>query len=297
LAGVARAQDGIGIPLGDPREPVVRRKDILCTGFISKRKLSTHFKIIGGEREDEINWFTTTHVVYLDYGAKDGASVGESLYVIRPHGKYENPFTGKDIGYYHEELGVLRIIAVQRRVSTAQVVMACDGMLIGDIVRPYDQFIAPEPRAFVPLNQYDLPSGQLSGQIVLSRGYRSYLGERDVAFIDIGADQGVQLGQYYTIYRKPGHEEGPVGPENVFNDDPLVSKKESGFSDKRYRSGEYSIIAPYEYDAHVRDKRKGVPRKVVGEMIIVRVEGHTATGVITRTTYEVNLGDYVELDE
>jgi hypothetical protein len=296
-APAARAQEGTGIPLGGAREPIVHRKDILCAGFISKRKLATDFKIIGGEREDEINWYTTTNIVYLDYGAKDGASAGESLYVIRPQGKFENPFTGKDLGYYHEEVGVIRIIAVQRRVSTAEVVMSCDGMLVGDIVRPFDQYVAPEPRAYEPLNRYELPNGQLSGQIVLSRGYRDYLSQRDIAFIDIGADQGVKVGQYFTIYRKPGHEEGPVGPENVFNDDPLVRKRDSGFSDKRYHGGEFSIIAPYEYDAHVRDKRKGVPRKVLGELCVIRVEGHTATAVITRTQFEVNLGDYVELDE
>jgi hypothetical protein len=296
-AQIAFAQEGIGIPIGGDREPIVHRKDILCAGFISKRKLATSFKIIGGEREDEQNWYTTTNIVYLNYGAKDGASAGESLYVIRPHGKMENPFTGKDLGYYHEEVGVIRIISVQRRVSTAEVTMSCDGMLIGDIVRPFDQYVAPEPRAYEPLNRYELPGGQLSGQIVMARDYRSYLTQRDIAFIDIGADQGVKIGQYYTVYRKTGMDEGPVGGENVFNNDDPIRKRDSGFSDKRYHAGEFSIIAPYEYDSHVIDKRKGLPRKVLGELCVIRVEGHTATAVVTRNAYEINLGDYVELDE
>lgn len=294
-ARAAHAQEGVGIVLGDSREPVVRRKDILCAGFVSKRKLATTFQIIGGEKEDEVNWFSTSNVVYLDYGGRDGASVGESLYVIRPHGKFENPFTGKDLGYYHEEAGIIRIIAVQRKVSIAQVTMSCDGMLVGDIVRPYDEYVAPEARDFQPLNRYDLPTHKLSGQIVLARGYRSYLGANDIAFIDIGAEQGVKVGQFYTIYRKPGFVEGPVGAENWSNDDDVIRKKDEGFSDHRYHAGEDSIIAGRGHAEEIRRDRTGVPRKVLGEMEVIRLEGHVATAVITRTTQEVNLGDYVEL--
>ena len=47
--GTARAQEGVGIPAGDPPQPIVHRTDLSCTGFISKRKLSTDFQVIGGE--------------------------------------------------------------------------------------------------------------------------------------------------------------------------------------------------------------------------------------------------------
>jgi hypothetical protein len=294
--GVALAQDGTGIPLRDSGQSLVRGRDLICAGFISKRRLTTDFKIVGGEKEDEIKEFTTSNIVYLNYGQRDGASVGESMYVIRPKGSYENPFTGRDIGYFHEEIGVIRIIAVQRKVSTARVETACDTMHMGDVVRPFDAYVAPDTRAFIPLNRYDLPTGKLSGQIILSRGHRDYLSERDIVYLDIGADQGVRVGQYYTVYREPGEVEGPVGPEDFTDNDSLADRRDSGYSHDPYRGGDFSQMAEAENPNHIREEREGLPRKVTGEICIIRLEGRSATGIVTRVAGgEVNVGDYVEL--
>jgi hypothetical protein len=299
---VANAQDNGGVPLGDPPGPTVRRTDLYCAGFISDDPVETEFRIIGGEKEDEIREFTTHNVVYLNYGAKNGATAGESLYVVRPRGEYENPFTGKDVGYYHEELAILRIIAVQRKLSIAEVVSSCDVIRIGDMIRRYDAFISPEPRAFEPLDRYGLPTGKLSGQIVLSRNFRSFLAERDIVFIDIGRKQGVQLGQYYTIYRKPGEEEGPVSYEKWHSDDRTVKNRLYASDSKKMPRGDFSImpqLKTYEENRHALDHDEddagGLPRKVVGEIQIIRLEKGAATAIITRVTQEVNIGDFVEL--
>ena len=294
--GIALAQEGTGIPLHGTGQSIVRGRDLICAGFISRRRLTTDFKIVGGEKEDEIKEFTTLNIVYLNYGQRDGASVGESMFVIRPKGKYENPYTGKDIGYFHEEIGLVRIIAVQRKVSIARVETSCDSMHIGDVVRPFDAYVAPDTRAFVPLNRYDLPSGKLSGQIVLARGHRDYLTERDVVYLDIGADQGVKVGQYFTTYREPGEVEGPVGPEHFTDNDWLADKRDRDFSHRPYRGGDFSQMAEAENPNKIREERDGLPRKVTGEVCVIRLEGRSATAIITRVAGgEVNVGDYVEL--
>ncbi len=41
--------------------------------------------------------------------------------------------------------------------------------------------------------------------------------------------------------------------------------------------------------------RPPVPRKVVGEVVVLHVEARTATAVITRVAQEIHTGDYVEL--
>lgn len=38
-----------------------------------------------------------------------------------------------------------------------------------------------------------------------------------------------------------------------------------------------------------------MPRKVVGEMVIIDVQKRTATAIITRTVGEVHTGDWVEM--
>jgi hypothetical protein len=190
----------------------------------------------------------------------------------------------------------LRISAVQRDVSIAEVLEACDPIFVGDRVRPYDRFLSPTLREFQPLNRFDLPTGKLSGQIVLARNHRDYLGTNDVVYLDIGDDNGVKLGQYYTVYRKPGEEEGPVGGFNrVLRDDEDFEHRVEGFSDDRYRDSDFSVLRGRERPSKVIRERNGIPRKVVGEVCIIRVEKDSATAVVTRVAQEVNLGDYVEL--
>lgn len=297
VGDVVRAQQGSGVVTGDPTAPLVKRTDLYCAGFISDRKVTPEFYIIGGEKESEQDWYTTTNVVYLNYGAKHGASVGESLYVIREKGKYENPYTGKDLGRYFEELGVIRILSVQRDISIASVEESCYAMRMGDLVRPYDGYVSPEPREFKPLNRYDLPSGKLSGQIVLARDNHEMLTQRDVVYLDIGDKAGVKLGQYFTIYRDAGEHEGPVGTQfNPFTeDDDDFPHRVDGYRDDRYRGSDLAIIKGKKRQDVVREDRVGVPRKVVGEVCIIRVEGKSATALITRTTQEAFIGDYVEL--
>ena len=291
------AQSGSGVPLAEPTAPLVKRADLYCAGFITDRPITPEFYIIGGERESEQNWYTTTNVVYLNYGAKHGASVGESLYVIRSKGKYENPYTGKDLGRYFEEIGMVRIIAVQRNVSTARVEVSCDTLGFGDFVRPYLGYVAPTPREYQPLNRYDLPSGKLSGQIVLSRFNRNHMAERDILYVDIGDRNGVKLGQYFTVYRDQSHHEGIVGLQ--FNpilevDDDFPHRVEE-YSDDRWRGSDLSILKGKKDQDDVIENRPGLPRKVVGEVIIIRVEEKAATALVTRVTQEVHIGDYVEL--
>jgi hypothetical protein len=294
---VVRAQEGSGTPLGDPTAPIVRRTDLYCAGFITDRRVTPEFYIIGGENESDQDWYTTSNVVYLNYGAKNGASVGESLYVIREKGKYENPYTGKDLGRYFEELGILRLVAVQRNVSIARVESSCSTMRMGDLVRAYSGYVAPSPREYQPLNRYDLPSGKLSGQIVLSRENRNMMSERDIVYLDIGDKSGVKLGQYFTVYRDPGKHEGIVGlqfnPVTEIDDDFPNSIDE--YRDDTYRGSDFSILRGKKRQDVVREDRVGLPRKVVGEICIIRVEGKSATAVITRVTQEVHIGDYVEL--
>ena len=295
---VVRAQEASGIPSSDSRAPIVRRTDLYCAGFISDRQVTPEFYIIGGEKESEQNWYTTTNVVYLNYGAKHGASVGEGLYVIRSKGKYENPYTGKDLGRYYEELGILRLIGVQRNVSIARVESSCYQMRLGDFVRPYLGYVAPAPREYQPLNRYDLPSGKLSGQIVLARDSRNHLAEHDIVYLDIGDKSGVKLGQYYTIYRSASKHEGVVdlqGDNPILEDDDDALSRIPEYSDDRYRGSDFSILKGKSDRDNVMEERKGLPRKVVGEAIIIRLEEKSATAVITRVTQEVNIGDYVEL--
>jgi hypothetical protein len=45
----------------------------------------------------------------------------------------------------------------------------------------------------------------------------------------------------------------------------------------------------------IKDDRPRMPRKIVGELVVLSVQQRTATAVITRIAQEVHTGDFVEL--
>jgi hypothetical protein len=215
---------------------------------------------------------------------------------VREKGKFENPFTGKDLGHYYEEVGTIRLIGVQRNVSIGRIETTCDGIRISDTVRPWVGYVPPTPREYQPLNAYDLPSGKLSGQIVLARNEKEFLCANDVFYIDIGNRDGVTLGSYYTVYRDPGKPEGPIGYGNFATRvNPDFELRNDGFESDRYHGGEFSIQRGKDREYETILEREGLPRKVVGEAVIIRIEEKTATAVLVRSQQEVNIGDYVEL--
>ena len=46
---------------------------------------------------------------------------------------------------------------------------------------------------------------------------------------------------------------------------------------------------------HVKRDRPEMPRKIVGEMVLIDVQKRTATAIITRVVGEVHTGDRVEI--
>ncbi|MGH9900781.1 MAG: hypothetical protein ACRD68_02975, partial [Pyrinomonadaceae bacterium] len=89
----------------------------------------------------------------------------------------------------------------------------------------------------------------------------------------------------------------------------LSANKSRGFQSEKFRGGKFSNKAQRakipsgkgdnDQDSvttpEVKDRRPEVPRKVVGEMVIINVEERTATALITRVAQEIHTGDYVEV--
>ena len=93
----------------------------------------------------------------------------------------------------------------------------------------------------------------------------------------------------------------------------MARNRAAGFQSDRYRGGGVSNQASrakdetalvdtdgrYRYrpitSREVKKNRPPMPRKIVGEMVIIDVQSRTATAIITRVTSEVHTGDWVEI--
>ncbi len=288
LSSVVAQKDSRDVP-----DSVARRTDVYCAGYITQSLSFPRLRIIGAEKENLMDSYAQGDVVFLNEGREQGIRSGQSYYVIRPLGKLRHPFKDKkpEVGTYVREVGILRVIQVNEKTATAEITVSCDMIELGDMLKIYEEQTAPEPRPGQPLALHGPGSGDVTGQIVLARNFREYLAANDIAYIDVGASQGVKEGDYFTIYHKIKDNRENIAVRPL---DKIDQWRSGGYESDHWRGGNYSNQGVSKERQKIVNERPAIPRKVVGEMIVLKVEKGTATCLITRTTGEVNVGDKVE---
>ena len=186
-------------------------------------------------------------------------------------------------------------------VSVAEVTSSCSTLLLGDTLRPVPPSASPAARADANLDRFAEPSGKQTGHIVLARDGREMLSRDQVVFIDLGAEDNVKVGDYLTVFRPKGH--GTI----VKTRGEITANARRGYQSNEFRGGGFSNQSQRVKDVNgskygqtvktvsIRHHRPPVPRLTVGEVVVLHVEGRTATAVITRVAQEVHTGDAVEL--
>jgi hypothetical protein len=158
------------------------------------------------------------------------------------------------------------------------------------------------------LDRYGDPNGKQTGRLMMAKDSREMVTRDDIVYIDLGSEDKINRGDYLTIYR-------PMGTGNItrVDNEEMARNRAKGFESDRFRGGGFSNQASrakdetafvkaegrYRYrpitSKEVKDHRPTMPRKVVGEMVVIDVQTRTATAIITRAVGEVHTGDRVEV--
>jgi len=310
IVGLAQpARPKVGPParvLPPVTAPVVRnmrvaeRNNVYCAGYVQSSPIDTSRRIVGGVEEQEKFLYAQNNFVYINAGANKGMQVGDMLTVVRPRGQVKTRWTRKgSLGFYAQEVGALEVIRVKAEVSVAKVKTSCDNLLLGDLVQPMQTRVAPDYRQRPALDLFADSSGKAVGRVFMSRDNAEVLTRDFIVYIDLGAEDNVQIGDYLTIFR-------PLGKGNPYFGDwgESVSARDEGFQSFEYRGGRFSNQAARKTGdtakgkvvttEDAKDDRPRI-RKIVGEMVILNVKERTATAVITRTAQEIHTGDWVEV--
>jgi len=271
-------------------EPVAQRSDLYCTGFIADAPPRVDLQVVGAEKENWKATFAQGDVVFINRGRGAGVQPGAVYYIIRPLGKVKHPFTHKKLGYLVRELGMLRVLEVGDHTSSAEITVSCDMIEFGDLLKPYEEYSGPNVGEARPLPRFGEGSGGTTGQIVMAPGYHENLSANRVVFIDLGTRQSIHQGDVFTIFREIGREEGITKIPNY----KIVDKRSGGYQSDRYRGGKNSIQSTRVSVGEVLKDRPALPRKVLGELVVLKVEKGVSVAMITRTNAEVQIGDMVE---
>jgi hypothetical protein len=285
LAGVApssqqpeqSAQDGAAQgPVG--AQPTY--SSVYCSGFVRDTRIADQMRIISGEEASYKIVFVQGQYVYLNMGATRGIRVGDRFMVVRPEWDPAQTewFRGQQklsnaMGTFYRDLGQLRIVNVQPKVSIAEVTFSCAFMQRGDIVRPYEERPVPPYKEPAPFDQFAPISGKPVGMIVNSMDFQQQLGQWNTAYVNLGAAQGVKIGDYLRIFRYEG-KVGSYIPET-----------------KGYHYAVYGFgSAPEKYSW------ENLPREVLGEGIVLNASRNAATVLITYLRITAYTGDEVEIE-
>jgi hypothetical protein len=293
----ASSGDAAGIIATTGNVPIARFQtptaaDLYCAGFISQQRLPDANFVDGGLQTPSTTKYSNGEIVYL---AGTGYQSGQ-LYTIvrelRDVNEYEF-YAGQKkmiagIGQPYAEVGRVKVLDTRSHSAVAEIEFSCDPINPGDIAVP---FVEKQPIAFhapVRFDRFAPSNGKLNGRIVLGKDFDGTLGTGGKVYMNFGSNQGVKVGDYFRAVRS----------YTVDLRDPVdsLSFKASTSEDTQRR------LPTFEAKRFTRTKGPNIhvadlPRRAVGELVILSLTPTTSTGMIVFALEDVHPGDAVELDD
>lgn len=310
-AGAQTPKPEVIAPTEKQPTQVANQSQLYCAGYIQLQRLPQMPEVVGAENEQEQRMFTSGNIVYINAGSRQGITEGQTFQIIRPRGDVKGVHREKKgyLGTYIQEVGQLQVFKVGENTSAAQITSSCGNMvLLGDFLTQIPDRVSPLQQPETNVERFVDPTRKQTGRLMMAKDNREMVTRNDVVYIDLGVEDNVKAGDYLTIYR-------PLGTGNItrVDNEEMARNRSVGFQSERYRGGGFSSQGSrakdstafqdtegrYRYNPittrEVKKHRPMMPRKVVGEMVIIDVQKRTATAIITRTVGEVHTGDWVEM--
>lgn len=264
------------------RQQAPTYSDVYCAGFVSNQPLQKVGYVAGGWGTPHDVRFADRGYVYLE---GSGFSEGAQYSIVRQErdpNRYET-FRGqaallRQVGRPYSDIGRVRVVEVRGKMAITQVEFNCSDIMEGDAAIPFVERQTPALRAKINFDRFAMPNGKLTGRIMLAKDFDDLLGTGRKAYLNVGANQGIKVGDYFRAVRTY---------DSYRNDEvDNLSFKASYLDDRQIPAG----LFPY---SRLRD----FPRISLGEMVVLNVSPTSSTAMITLSLGEIYLGDGVELEE
>ncbi len=177
--------------------------DLYCSSVIYPAMPDTGLWIADREFDHQIEMFNGD-IVYINAG-KGFVEPGDIFLAANDHGPVHHPHTGKFIGIAFQEVGQVKVILASEEYSVAEVITACDGLAVGSVLIPFEDRpnpIAPIRQTMPTLEQYQEIGDGPVGCIVRANYNAQEIGVGEVINVDIGAADGIKVGERLYIFRE-----------------------------------------------------------------------------------------------
>jgi hypothetical protein len=254
-------------------EPLADEVDIRCSGFIARKDGKPDYFIANQEEEAKVG-LTEGDIIYLNRGRENGhVDPGTEYSIVVREGEVRHPITHNFVGHYYRRLGTVRLLAAQDETAIAVISMACDEIRTGYDLVPLLVTTLPARPAPTFDRLAEVDTGRPSGHVVRNADNMRRVGTGYLVDIDLGVEDGVKPGDFLKIYLPTAHYD-------------------------KYRKVEYD----YEWENRRfqspkvrRDRGLHFPARVIGQLVVLATEKHTATAKIIYALREIEVGMPVEL--
>lgn len=264
--------------------------DVYCSGVVTSESVPLDNYVVTGEESNYKIMFDPGDFVFINKGSKQGVKPGDEFFVIRsvadPYNiewtKWENAILRK-MGTLWEDEGRVKVETVRADVSIARIEHACDSIQRGDTILPFVERPMPPLKAAENFDRFAAPNGKALAMVITDKKFQAAAGREDVVYVNLGAAQGVKVGDYFRIFRYQGtHETVYQTPRYEFDQENKTGLKDVNIV------GFGSVPKKWNWE--------NTPRESLGEGVVLRTGPNSATVMITFSLREIYPGDYVELE-
>lgn len=263
-----------------PKGP--NQNELYCSGFVEQKRLPRDRYILGNTDSPHSTRYGKNDEIFL---AGRGYQVGERYTVVRevqdPNRQAMWPQQSKRaaaLGHIYHELGFVEITHIDQHSSVAKFIFPCDTAVPGDFLIPFE----PKERLLyrtddTGFREFGFKTTGPRGRIVLGKEFDSTLGRDSIAYIDLGAKQGLKVGDYLIVTRS--YSPSGMGPVDTLSLEATTQE-------------DTQVDAPKVTNRNLED----MPRRGIGEVMVTMVTPESATVIIIRSLVEIQLGDTVQLE-
>jgi outer membrane protein OmpA-like peptidoglycan-associated protein len=265
--------------------------DMYCSGFVTKDAVPTNSAIFAGWDAPNQAVFSAHDYVYLKGGSYQ---VGQKYQILRRTRDFSGYEMTKDqvktlakVGMEYAELGRVKVIDVQKNVGIAQVELSCDAFDVGDLAIPWQDRPTVAFKTYPPINRFVQPNGKTAGHIVMGSEYAGIMGTKDKVYLDVGSNQGLKPGDYFRATR--------TYEASLKDESDKLGAKAAVPDNGTYR--EKRLVEPMVSSTAGLKAVADLPRRTLGEMVILHTTPVSATAMITSVLEQIQVGDAVEMME
>lgn len=246
-------------------KPTGYESDLYCFGYLGGPADFFVAQVTGAQDVAEQVDFATNDLLYLNAGADAGLKPGDEYWLVTPENEIVNPADGRSLGRFYQYRGRGVIHSIGGRSAILRVTDSCTDIPMGAFLKKFEPIPIPLARKSPPAVAGDPPSGKPRGRIIHSRDGVVAVGQDTDVIVDLGIANGIQPGDFLTIFRYSTGREYGIEPK-----------------------GTYWVTVPPPPGVEI-------PRTYLGEISILDVGDRWAIGRVTDSYRLIEVGDEVEL--